>query len=94
MSALKVMSRFKAYVTVNGERFEVTSSMRDTLDAKKASRDSTDELEIVTRIVYFAAKRTGQFEGSWDDFQDSVDEIELESDPVPLVQEAIALKDN
>lgn len=75
--------RVDAVVIISGVQHEVSTSLRDTIELKKAVKSLTGDGEDVAHMVYFACKRKGLFDGTWDEFADAVDDIEV-SEPPPL----------
>lgn len=77
----------------DGETFEVTAKSRDVYLWEKTSKGKSfkqlmDSMSMVDlyAIAHLAAKRTGQFDGTLDEFSKTVDldfETEDEPDPTP-----------
>jgi len=80
--------RLDAAVQINGEWHTVNTTLRDTVELKIQfkGQEFTGSAEDATKLVYLACKRSDVFKGSWDDFVDAVEDMEIR-EPPPLPQE-------
>ena len=75
--------RVDAVIVIGGVTHEVSTSLRDTIELKKAVKSPSGDGEDVAHMVYFAMKRKGLFTGTWDEFVDAVEDLEV-TEPPPL----------
>lgn len=80
--------RLDAAIQINGTWHQVSTTLRDTVElpTRFKGHTFTGSAEDATRLVYMAATRQGVFEGTWDEFVDAVEDMEVR-EPPPLVIE-------
>lgn len=75
--------RLDVTVVLAGERHQLATTLRDSIELKRRFKALTGDMEDVAKLTWLAAQRTGVFAGTFDEFVDACDDIEA-AEPPPL----------
>jgi hypothetical protein len=77
-------SRLDVAVRIEDKVYEFTTNVRDSLEVKKRCKGNVPaDHEGALRLAWVAAERCGVFTGTFDEFVDACDDIEVD-EPPPL----------
>lgn len=80
--------RLDVVMLLDGAVHEFSTNLRDMLNLKAQTKGQlSGDAEDGARLAHLAAVRLGLFDGSFDEFADTV-EVEIETEPPPLTRPA------
>lgn len=75
--------RLDVAVQIDGQIHQVTTTLRDTLELRKRFKGAIDdEAEGTVKLVFVACERAGIFGGSYEEFVDAVEDMEIRTPPL------------
>jgi hypothetical protein len=77
-------TRLDVALLIDGKVYEFSTNVRDTLEVKKRAKGTVPaDHEGALRLAWVAADRHGVFTGTFDEFVDACDDVQID-EPPPL----------